>query len=214
MYYKIYFRDSITLLPKTPGIKRKRTVLASQNEKSSPSKCSSTFVDEADNKKFKIDDMSTIVEVSDVSSLNDTQNTSKRKLRSRKKKSVPRAIKKSKRIVSQRANNLNKSLENHKELSSVVLDTPSPIVADVFNSEKKSLVVNESISIISPINHQVQPHVAAVIEQLKMSAQKAPNTKSVSTPNNSTAKLDDLKISLFGDKQSADDSDDDEAFSR
>lgn len=204
-------------MPKTPGIKRKRTVLTSQNDKSSPTKCSSTFVNEADNKKFKIDDMSTIVENSDVSLLNDTQNTSKRTLRPRQKKSAPRALKKSKRIVNQRANNSNKSLENQRELSSaIVLDTPSPVVTDVFITEKKSLVINESISSISPINQQVQPHVAAVIQQLKMSAQKASITKSVSTPNNSTAKLDDLKITLFGDKQSAgdSDSDDNETFLR
>ena len=194
-FYIFHFSNSISLLPKTPGIKRKRAPLSSQNGSSSPTKCSSTFVDESENKKFKIDDMSTIAEITDVSLiLDDTQNTT-RSLRPRKKKSAPRPVKKSKRIVKQRVTNLNQSLEN-KKTSFVVQETPSPITADstMVIDQEQSTVINETISKLSPINHPIQPHVASIIQQLAKSSHK-PTNKSISTPVNP---LDDVKISLFG----------------
>ncbi|XP_066928396.1 inner centromere protein A-like [Clytia hemisphaerica] len=193
---KAFGRNSLSLLPKTPGVKRKRPALSSQNDQiKSPSKCSSTFVDESENKKFKIDDMSTIAEISDVSVFDNTQNTSTRSLRPRKKKSAPRPLKKSKRIAKQRASNLNKSIENKKN-STIVLDTPSPILGEstlAYNDAAD--IVDDTISKISPINHPIQPHVASVIKLLAKSTQKVTSKKSISHPTNM---LDDVKISLFG----------------
>lgn len=154
-------------------------------------------MDESENKKIKIDDMSTIVETTDVSVvlLDDTQNTSTRSLRPRKKKSAARPVKKSKRINKQRASNLNKSLENKKSFF-IVEETPSPIASNsTLDADQQSTVINETISKISPINHPVQPHVASIIEQLKKSTHKPSIKTSVSTPVNL---LDDVKISLFG----------------
>ena len=139
--------------------------------------------------------MSTIAEITDVSfaTLDDTQNTS-RSLRPRKKKSASsRPVKKSKRIAKQRVTNLNQSLENKKVI--LIQETPSPITSDsTIVKDQQSTVVNETISVISPINHPVQPHVASIIKQLAKSSHK-PTNKSVSTPVNN---LDDVKVSLFG----------------
>ena len=151
-------------------------------------------MDESENKKFKIDDMSTIAEITDVSVFDSTQNTSTRSLRPRKKKSAPRPLKKSKRIAKQRASNLNKSIENKKN-STIILDTPSPILGESTLAYNEPDVVDDTISKISPINHPIQPHVASVIKQLAKSTQKVTSKKSISHPTNL---LDDVKVSLFG----------------
>lgn len=200
--------ETITLLPKTPGIKRKRPVLSQQidenDHKQSPAKCSSTFMEEAESKKLKIDDMSTIIEANDT--LNDTQRT----LRPRKKKSAPRPLTKSKRIMKTRASNLKKSIENR---SLVVLDTPSPeinkkstikksentVINDTITSPLKSTKKTDSaLKDLSPTKNYVQPHVASIIEQLKLSTQKSAKTNIQPTSN----VLDELKTTLFGEKLS------------
>lgn len=202
----------MSLLPKTPGVKRKRLDSKPANVSSiSPSKHTSTFVDGGRTKKLKIDDMSTIVEstCNEESILDDT-NTSKtsRSLRPRKKKnSVARPLKKSKRLA-----NLSKISYKESESPNFVKNTPSPSGrSQIYTSSSSNTIICSDSVIeaspnltvaVSPINnHVVQPRVAALIEQLKMSSQKqASKDVQMSKP------LDDIKTTLFSTAEVIEDS--------
>lgn len=184
----------------------------------SPSKHTSTFVDGGKTKKLKIDDMSTIVEstCNEESILNDTNNMSKksRSLRPRKKKnSVGRTLKKSKRIANlSKVEYVESPISQNTRTPTFVQDTPSPIKRSKHCSNNdKTTVCSDSVVetssnlavVVSPVNHAtVQPRVAALIEQLKLSSQKQMSKD----PGPMSKPLDDVKATLFPTAEEAEDS--------
>lgn len=217
---KAFGSTSITLLPKTPSMKRKRPNIkkANESESVSPDKHASTFVDGCKTKKLKID-MSAIVEngvIAEDSVLEESNaSTLKYPLRSKpskKKKTSTQPVKRSKRLAAK--SSCNSFIESPMDLESnstrlspkksrtvVIEDTPSPgegtmmYNKSAFVASQNTIISPTSNTVISPVPHNVQPRVAAIIEQLKLTAQKS-NKKEIS-PKSPLEVMDEVRMELF-----------------
>lgn len=177
---------SITLLPKTPSMKRKRPDVAKANEKGysgCDDKHASTFVDGCKTKKLKIDDMSAIAEntlanSTTLDSAEKSMNRTFRQLRARKKKISTQPVKRSRRLAA-------KGDISYAE-SPIVIDTPEQhgktltmsLVVDNSTIVMHSPSPTHTVEKISPVSH-VQPKVAALIEKLHLTAQKKSTQRNV-----------------------------------
>jgi len=172
---KAFGSGKITLLPKTPSLKRKRQVIKGTTVVTAVEHAS-TFVDGSISKKLKIDDISKIDEESlpQNSELNESKRSSR--LRNRKKKSsLP--VRKSKRNTAQQKNSIiDSSFKIPKQCESIIVkDTPSPQLGakqSVCSPFSPNVLESSRVS-VHDVSHTVQPRVAALIEQLKNSTQKS-----------------------------------------
>ena len=210
--FSLLFSTSMTLLPKTPSMKRKRPDVVKANEASDaelPMKLASTFMDGGKTKKLKIDDMSAIVEdidstLNDPSMLNATNNNteigSKRQLRTRKKKATVQPIKRSKRLAN-KTSDVSYLESPNTATKNKIVDTKNEVTTakEAPSSSPKTLT---STMKTSPVT-QVQPKIAVLIEKLQMSTQKynianyidSPDTESGHTLERGNIK--DIQMALF-----------------
>ena len=158
------------LLPRTPSMKRKFVNVEKAN---SLQQYESTFHEGAENKKMKIDDLSTIIDCSIGENCSLYGNNSSRTLRPRKAKVTTQPKKRSKRLATVKSNQQSNSKSIGFKHDFI---PPKEVVNSTYEVSENHSTRKKSPENIISHSTKVQPKVFALIESMKM-------TPHYTTPN-------------------------------